>query len=186
MEIVSIGSLWLPILVSAALVFVVSSLVWMVLPHHKKDYRGLPDEGAVLEALGDASPGMYDFPHMTSMEEMRTPEMQERFAKGPVGFFTVAPRGVPKLGKNLGSWFLFALFVSLIVAYVAGRTLPAGSEYLRVFQITGTVAWAAYGFSHVTEAIWFARPWSLTFKQLLDALLYGLMTAGVFGAFWPS
>lgn len=186
MEIVSIGSLWLPILVSAGLVFIVSSLVWMVLPHHKNDYGELPDEGSVLDALGELPPGQYDFPHMSSMDEMKSPDMQERFAEGPVGFFTVAPRGIPNMGKNLGLWFLFTLFVSFTVAYVAGRMVPAGTEYLRVFQITGTMAWAAYGFSHVTEAIWFARPWSVTLKQLLDALLYGLMTAGAFGAFWPS
>ena len=73
-----------------------------------------------------------------------------------------------------------------VVAYVAGHTQPAGSVYLVVFRVTGTVAWAAYGLSHVSEAVWFARPWSGILKQLFDALLYGLVTAGAFDWLWPS
>lgn len=183
---VTIAALWAPILLSAALVFIVSSLVWMVLPHHKSDYRGLPDEEAVLEALGDVEPGLYDFPHMASLEELKAPELQERFRKGPVGFFTVAPRGMPNMGKNLAIWFGFTLFVSVVIAYVASRAIAPGAEYLHVFRITGTVAWAAYGFSHVSDAVWFARPWSAIFKHLFDALLYALVTAGAFGWLWPA
>jgi hypothetical protein len=186
MVMVPISSLLLPILIAAVLVFVASSVVWMALPHHKKDYARLPNEDAVLTALGEVSPGQYDFPHMESMEELKSPETQARFAKGPVGFFTVAPRGVPNMGKNLGIWFVYALFVSAFVAYVAGRTLAPGAEYLRVFQITGSVAWAAYGFSHVADAVWFARPWSAIVKQLADAFVYALVTAGAFGWLWPA
>ncbi|MCG8468462.1 MAG: hypothetical protein MJB57_09690 [Gemmatimonadetes bacterium] len=182
---VTMGALLVPILVAAVLVFVVSSLVWMVLPHHKNDYSGLPNEAAVLEALGDVPRGVYDFPHMSSWDEMKQDDTKERFAKGPVGFFTVAPKGLPNMGKNMGIWLLYCVFVGAFVSYVAGRTLPAGTEYLRVFQITGAVAWAAYGFSHVSEAVWFARPWSLIAKQLIDAFLYALVTAGAFAWLWP-
>ena len=38
----------------------------------------------------------------------------------------------------------------------------------------------------VQDAIWFGRPWSSAWKVLGDALLYGLMTAGVFGWLWPG
>lgn len=65
---VSMFSLIWPILVAAGLVFLVSSIVWMVLPHHKSDLKGLPDEDAVLAALGTVAPGAYDFPHMTSWD----------------------------------------------------------------------------------------------------------------------
>jgi len=183
---VTVGALLVPILVAAVLVFVASSLVWMVLPHHKKDFSALPNEAAVLEALGEVPRGVYNFPHAASMEEMKTPEIQERFAKGPVGFLTVAPNGPPNMGKNMGIWFAYTLFVGAFVAYVAGRSLPAGSEYLQVFQITGAVAWAAYGLSHVSDAVWFARPWGGIVKQLVDALFYALVTAGAFAWLWPN
>ena len=43
--------LWLPILVSAVIVFVVSSIIHMASPWHKGDYPKLPNEDKVLEAL---------------------------------------------------------------------------------------------------------------------------------------
>lgn len=183
---VTVGALWAAILVAAVLVFVMSSIVWMVLPHHRKDWKRLPDEEAVIAALGDASPGQYDFPHMTSMEELKMPDVKDRFERGPVGFVTIAPRGTPNMGKNLGIWFAVTVFVSATIAYVAGNALPPGTEYPRVFRITGTIAWAAYGFASIGDAVWFARPWSSVLKQLFDAFLYALVTAGAFGWLWPE
>lgn len=183
---VTIASLLWPIILSAVLVFIVSSIVWMVLPYHKSDYKALPNEDPVFDALGEGlAPGLYDFPHMTSMDDMKKPEIQERFRKGPVGFVTVAP-GAPNMPKLLAQWFVYSLLVGVVVAYVASRTLPAGTEYLRVFQITGTVAWLAYGFAAISEGIWFYRPWKNVAKWLFDALLYGLVTAGAFGWLWPA
>jgi len=181
---VSMISLIWPILLSAVLVFIASSIVWMALPHHKSDFKGLPDEDAVLGALGGVTPGTYDFPHVASWEDAKTPEMKARLEKGPIGFFTVA-RGAPNMAKTLGIWFVYCVFVSWIVAYVIARFTPPGTEYLEVFRVTSAVAWAAYGLATVSDSIWFARPWSHSLKQLLDALLYGLVTAGAFGWLWP-
>lgn len=182
---VAMGSLLMPVLLSAVLVFIMSSLVWMVLPHHKSDYKGLPDEDAVMDAVGNVAPGTYNFPHASSPEEMKSPEMKARVEKGPVGFLTVAA-GSPSMGKNLGTWFVYCLVVSWVVAYVASRTLAPGAEYLLVFQIACTVAWCSYGLSTVADSVWFARPWGHSMKQLFDALLYGLLTGGAFAGLWPS
>ncbi|MGH7658134.1 MAG: hypothetical protein ACREL6_07850, partial [Gemmatimonadales bacterium] len=89
------------------------------------------------------------------------------------------------MGKSLTLYLVYCLFISFVVAYVTTRTLPAGSTYGQVFQIAGTVAWLGYGTSAISDAIWFGRPWSYTFKHVLDALLYGLLTGGVFGWLWP-
>ena len=62
---VPITALWLPILLSAVIVFIVSALIHMALPIHKSDYRKLPDEERVLDALRSAgvTPGRrYHFP----------------------------------------------------------------------------------------------------------------------------
>jgi hypothetical protein len=72
------------------------------------------------------------------------------------------------------------------VAYLTGRTLSPGTEYLTVFRVAGTTAWLAYGAASVTDAIWFGRPWSSVVKTLIDALIYGMLTAGVFGWLWPA
>ena len=47
---VTLAALWLPILVSAILVFFASSLFHMVLPFHRSDYRKVPSEDAVMNA----------------------------------------------------------------------------------------------------------------------------------------
>ena len=185
---VPLGALWLPILVAAVLVFLVSAAVWMVLPHHRSDFAGLSNEEEVRSALaaGDVSPGQYHIPYAGSREARQDPEMQKRFEEGPNAFLTVVSRGRPSMGKQFAGWFVFLLAVGVVCAYVAGQTLGPGAEYLEVFQITGTVAWAAYGFAYVQEAVWFGRPWGFVVKQILDALAYALVTAGAFGWLWPA
>jgi hypothetical protein len=38
----------------------------------------------------------------------------------------------------------------------------------------------------VPDAVWFGRPWSAVGKQAVDALVYALLTGGVFGWLWSS
>jgi hypothetical protein len=82
-------------------------------------------------------------------------------------------------------WFLFTLVVSLVAGYLASRTLAPGSEYLDVFRVTGTVAFAGYVLALWEHAIWFGRSWVATAKFSFDGLIYALLTAGVFGWLWP-
>ena len=71
--------------------------------------------------------------------------------------------------------------VSVICAYLVTRTLGADAEYLSVFRVAGTVAFIANGIAVIPESIWFSRPWSMTLKNMLDALIYALITGGIFG-----
>ncbi len=185
---IGIDSLWLAILLSAVIVWFASAAIWMLLPHHKTDYKRLPDEDAARQTLRPQNlpPGQYNIPHMTSMKAMQEPEAKRKFDEGPVAFITVLPNGAPPMGRNMALSFVFFLVVGLFVAYVAGRTLTPGAEYLAVFRLTGVVAWAAYGFAVIQDAIWFGRPWSSVIKALFDAFVYALLTAGVFGWLWPS
>ena len=48
---VPLTSLWLPILLSAVVVFAASSIIHMVLPYHRNDFKKLPDEEGFLAAL---------------------------------------------------------------------------------------------------------------------------------------
>ena len=186
MEMVSISSQWLAILLSAVVVWIASALVWMALPHHKKDYKQLPDEDAAINTLRpqNLKPGLYNIPHCKSWDEAKKPEIVEKFNKGPIGFLTVLPNGMPNMAKSMVLSFAFYLVVSVVVAYVVSRTVHPGADYLRVFRIAGVVAWLAYGMSAVQDAIWFGRPWSQIFKFQFDALFYALLTAGVFGWQW--
>lgn len=185
---ITLGSLWLAILLATILVWIAAALIWMVFPHHRTDYRGLPDEEAARSVLGaqNLAPGDYDIPHCTSSKDMQQPESKRKFEQGPVAFITVLPNRSPPMGRNMVLTVVFYLIVSIIVAYVASRTLQPEADYLLVFRITSTVAWLAYGFAVIPDAIWFGRPWSSIAKALADALVYALLTAGVFGWLWPG
>ena len=185
---ITITSLGLAILVAAALVWIASALIWTVLPWHKGEYAGLPDESAALAALKtqDLQPGLYSFPHATSPNDFKDEATRLKFEEGPVGYLTVVPKGVPAMGKNMVLSFVFYVLVGVVVAYVASRTLSPGAEYMTVFRLTATVTWLAHGTAAIQEAIWFGRPWSSIARSLLDALIYGLLTGGVFGWLWPD
>lgn len=185
---IAIADLWLPIVLAAVLVFIASSLVHMVLQIHKNDYLKLPSEDAVLAALRQANvqPGQYMFPCPASMKDMGTPEMIEKFQRGPVGNVIVRASGVPGIGKSLGQWFVFCLVVGLFTAYVAGLAFGAGTEGMLVFRFTATVAFMGYALETVCQSIWKGVSWSSTAKFLLDGLIYGLITGATFAWLWPA
>ena len=185
---VTIPELWLSILLAAAIVWVASALVWMVLPHHKSDFKGLPDEAATRGVLTPQAlqPGQYNIPHLPSWNALKDPEHRRKFDEGPVAFVTVLPNRPPAMGKSMLLSFVFFAIVSVMVAYVTGRTVSPEAEYMTIFRVAGTVSFLAYGFGSIPSSIWFGRPWSGVIKDLFDALLYALLTAGAFAGFWPS
>lgn len=185
---VPMTALWLPILLSAVIVFIASSIMHMVLPYHRSDYRKLPDEDRVADALRAAgiTPGpVYSFPHCTH-KDMKSPEVAEKFKRGPVGLLTVFPSGPPAMGKFLGLWFVFCIVVGILVALIAGTTLSPGTRYVVVFHLTGLAAFLAYGAGHLPDSIWKGQSWGVTFKHVVDGLIYALLTAGTFGWLWPK
>ena len=184
---VTIPALWLPILVATILVFVASCIVWMALPHHKSDARRMPDEAAALEALGrqNLKPGLYRFPWADSMAEMKDPAFVAKLDKGPVALMTVLPSGPFNMGKSMALWTGYLLVIGIFVAYITGRVLGPGASYLEVFRVAGTVACLAYSGSQLPNAIWWGKPLSVAFKEIVDGVVYGLLTAGAFGWLWP-
>lgn len=183
---VSLTALWLPVVLAAIIVFIASSLIHMLLPYHRSDYKKLGDEEKVLTALRGASltPGLYIFPH-TTHKEMKSPATIEKYKQGPVGMMTVFPSQPPAMPKFLGLWFLYCLVIGIFVAYLTGHTVAAGANYLVVFRVAGTAAFLAYGLGHLSNGIWKGQPWSVVVKEVFDGLLYGLLTAGTFGWLWP-
>ncbi len=184
----TLADLWLPILLSAVFVFVVSSVIHMVIPLHKGDYKQLPGEAEVLEAMRAqrVPPGDYMFPWAGSMKALGAPEMVAKFNQGPVGSVTVIPSGPPAMGKSLVQWFLYAVVISIFAGYIAAFSLESGAHYMRVFRLTGTVAILGYALSSVPNSIWKGVSWWTTLKFLFDGVVYGLVTAGTFGWLWPA
>ena len=184
---VSIVSLWLPILLSGVAVFLVSSVIHMVFQYHKNDFAKLPSEEQVMDDLRKANipPGDYHFPRAKDMKDMKSPDYIEKLKQGPVGMMTVMKGGSPGMGKELTLWFIYSIIIGIFAAYVAGRALPVGAHYLEVFRFTGVTAFAGYGLALIQNSIWFKRNWSATLKSIFDSLIYALFTAGVFGWLWP-
>ncbi|HXZ42041.1 MAG TPA: hypothetical protein VEG68_14955 [Terriglobales bacterium] len=184
---VPITALWLPILLAAVIVFIASSIMHIALPIHKSDYRKLPDEEKVTDALRatGANPGRVYFFPFTTHKELKSPAVVEKFKRGPVGLLTVLPSGPPAIGKNMVQWFVYCLVVGVFVAYLTGRTLHPGTHYLAVFRVAGTTAFLGYALALIQDSIWKGQTWGITFKHLFDGLIYGLLTAGTFGWLWP-
>ncbi len=184
---VALSTLWLPVLLSAVIVFVASSIIHMALPWHRNDYAQIPDQDKVMDALRPfgIAPGDYMLPRCSNMAEMKTPEFQGKLNKGPVMILTVMPNGQWTMGKNLVLWFLYSVVVGLFAAYVASHALPPGAPYPRVFQVVGATAFIGYAVALWQMSIWYRRAWSTTIKATVDGLFYALLSAGVFGWLWP-
>lgn len=184
---VTLMVLWKPIIAAAVLVFVASSVFHMVLPFHKSDFRGVPDEEAVRAALRKANPapGQYMIPWCGDMKEMRSPEMLRKMEEGPVAMLTVRAPGQVNMGSALGQWFVYCLAISFFSAYLTGRLIGPGAPYPEIFRAVGTVAFLGYAGATASSSIWLGRPWSVTIKDIVDGLVYALLTAGTFGWLWP-
>lgn len=185
---VPLTSLWAPILLSAVIVFIASAIFHMVLPFHRKDWRKLPAEAQAMDALRPLNipPGDYMMPCGEGPSSMKDPAFIDKMKKGPVALLTVVAPGPPALAANLVQWFVFTVVVSLFAGYVASRAVGPGTEYLEVFRFAGTVAFAAYGLGQFDSSIWYRRAWSTTIKNVIDGLIYALLTAGTFGWLWPE
>ena len=183
---ISLAHLWLPIVLSAVVVFVASSLIHMLLGYHRSDYHQLPHEDEFMALLrpDNLKPGLYVFPYCTP-KEMKSPAKIEKYKQGPVGHMNIIPNGPPVMPKFLGQWFGFCLLIGFFVAHLAAHTLAVGTEYLTVFRVTGTAAFLAYGLANLSNGIWRGQAWSATAKDVFDGLVYSLLTAGIFGWLWP-
>ena len=185
---IPILSLWMPILLAAVLVFVGSSIIHMFLTYHRNDYAALSDEAGVMDALRpfNIPPGDYLMPFSSGSEDMRSDAYKEKVERGPVALMTVWDSGaVFNMGPQLTQWFVYCVVVSFFAAYMATRTLGAGADYLAVFRVTGTVAFACYAMALPQRSIWWKQNWPSTLKSMFDGFVYALLTAGAFGWLWP-
>jgi hypothetical protein len=92
----------------------------------------------------------------------------------------------PSMGKSLMQWFLYCIVVGVFAAYIAGRAVGPGAEYLEAFRFAGATAFIGYGIALWQNSIWYKIAWSTTIKSNFDSLIYGLLTGGAFGWLWPA
>ena len=92
---VPILDLWLPIVVSSVFVFLASFILHMVLPYHHSDFKQMPSEAEVMDALRKfgIKPGDYIVPHPGGPAGMKSPAFIEKRNRGPVFLATVMKSG---------------------------------------------------------------------------------------------
>jgi hypothetical protein len=183
---VSIPSLWLPILLSAVTVFIASSVIHMFLGYHAADYKKVPAEDEFMAAVRklDIPPGDYMVPCPTSHAAFKDPAFREKFKAGPRAMMTVIG-GDMGMGKQLVQWFLYSVVIGITAAYISGRALGPGAHYLAVFRFAGATAFYGYSLALCQASIWYKKSWGTTLRSMFDGLVYGLVTAGFFGWLWP-
>lgn len=178
--------LWLAILAAGGAVWIASALAWMLVGHHGKDWDPLPEESKTLDVLRGLGipPGVYGFPYMRSHKDASTPEGAEKWAKGPLGLLRIW--GPSHMGKNMVLTALYFLVVSAVIGYLGSACLPRGAGFAKVVQVLGTAGALAYSCAGVPGDIWFQNKFRATAMNILDGLVYGLITGAVFGAMWPK
>ena len=179
--------LWLPIVVSTVVVFVASTIAWMMLPHHKADMRAIEDEGPLDRALEEMKleAGGYYLPNCSDKEKFKTEAFKKRWNDGPWAYVVIPP-GAPSFGKNMAITLLEFFVISVFIAYLASHALAPGAEYLQVFQIVGTAGVLAYVLGTIHHQYFQMRTTRHVLACAFDGLVYALLTAGVFAAFWPE
>jgi hypothetical protein len=180
----SLASLWLPIILSGIALFFASWAAWMLLPHHKRDWKGLPDEEGVMAALRkfNIPPGQYNFPHVCSHSEMNTDAFIRRKEAGPSGFLTVWQTW-PNMGVNMLCTILFFTIANAVIGYLAGMVIPPGANGWFVFRFVATAGVLTYGTANILNGIWFNRK---MVGDIMDGVAFGLITGLIFAILWPG
>jgi hypothetical protein len=181
-------TLLLASLLSAVLVFLVSSIIHMATPWHAGDFQKVPNEDGVMAALRPFSlaPGSYVMPRPSSMKDLGSPEFKEKHRLGPSAMLHVLPGGQTGMGRQLVSWFLYSAIVALMAGYVTSRGVGAGAPFLGVLELVGSIAFMGYAVGLWQESIWYQRSWVVTLKSTIDGAIYGALTGLAFAWLWPT
>lgn len=185
---VTLFSLWLPVVLSAVFVFVASSVIHMFTPWHKSDVRKTPRQDEVMDALRPFAipPGDYMLPRCESMKDMKSPEFAAKLEKGPVMIFTVRPNGNTGMGSSLVLWFVYSLVVSAFAAFLCAHTATYGASCHRICGVAGVAAFLGYAGALPQFSIWWGRSWATTIKGLIDGAIYAAITGATLCWLWPG
>ncbi len=184
----AIASLWMPILATAVLIFIASSLIHMVFKWHNSDYKKLANEDDVRAAIraGSPEPGQYVLPHCTDMKAMGSEEMMKKFTEGPVAFMSIRKSGPPNMGPCLMQWFIYSVAIAAICGCVAAGAVGFGARAHEGGHVVGMMSFLAYVGGSVQMGIWMGKPWGSVAKDALDGLIYAVISAVTFMYMWPA
>ena len=182
--------LWMQILVSSAICLAISVITWRFIPLHRGEYRRLPTEALVLDAMRKdmPPPGAYSFPFRGFADDSETRiDVAANLERGPVGYLVIGPNGAPNILSRLIQHFVFYAIVAYLTSYIITHAgLKDGAPFLSVFRLACTVATMALVLGSVPLSIWFYRPWKSFVLQSVDGLACGAAIGATFAWFWPG
>ena len=178
--------LWLPILLTTVGIWMASTIIWTVMPHHAKDFSPVPNEDAFLSALkGLTLPqGSYQFPHCGSHKNSRDPEFQRKWKEGPAG--TINVMKCDGMGKNIILTVVVQLLASTITAYLGSLVLARGLDFMPVFRFFATAGVLTWCFASLPNQIWFGASRNVKVACVIDGVIYAAITGAIFAALWPK
>jgi hypothetical protein len=182
-----LAAIWLPTIVAAVAVFIVSSIIHMVVRWHQHDEAQIPNEDAVANALRGLPAGEYRLPWAANMEEMKSAAFQEKAKRGPMARIGIFQGDMAKgFQKALILWFVYSLVASFIAGHVAYAALGRATDEHDIIHAVWLTAFAGYGLGLAQQSIWGPKKWVATAKSLVDAAIYAAVTAGIFVWLWPK
>ena len=179
----SVTELWLPILLTGLATHVISTLAWMILPHHKPEWNRVPVEDELIDLLdGKQVPAnQYMFPMAATPAEMQGEEFQAKQGRCR-GMLILWDRPL-NMGQAIGQTFAFFMVTAFVIGYLASMGLPHGATFLNVFRFVFVAGLLAYCFAHFPHVFWFRRRMAM---ELLDGLAHTLAASLIFAALWPG
>jgi hypothetical protein len=181
---IHVWELWLPIAISGVVLFFASAAAWMLLPHHKPEWIGLPNEEAIAKAIRETNvpPGQYMFPYCSHKDDWKSEEFKRKQQSGPIGTLCVWAKPA-NMGVNMACTVLFFIVANFVIGYLATMALDAGEPFMKVFQFVGTAGILTYGTANILNGIWFNRK---MVADIIDGVVYGLLTGLIFALLWPG
>ena len=150
----------------------------MLLKYHQSDCHQIPDEDKFLALLRPANlkRGFYFRPCTLPMD-MKSPAAIDRSKRGPVRLHDDHAQRPASHAKVPGAMVRF-LSADRSLRRLSHRTHASTRSKLSTWYsaLPGPPA-LAFGLAHVSD-VWKGQPWSMTIKEVIDGLVYGLLTAG--------
>ncbi|EMI58286.1 hypothetical protein [Rhodopirellula sallentina] len=179
----NVFDLWLPILLSGLATHILSTLNWMVFPHHKTEWRKMAseDEFQNLVVLEKVPPGQYVLPFSDSPDEMKSDEFKSKQAKC-TGTLILWDKPV-NMGTAIAKTIAFFMVTAFVIGYLASLALKPGASFTDASQFVTTAGLLAHCFAKFPHVFWFKRRIAM---ELLDGIVYAAVTGLIFAALWPS
>lgn len=181
----SVFDLWLPILLAGVATHVASTLAWMVLPHHKPEWKKLPAEDELLGLLdAHQSPaGQYMFRFCEDSAQMNSDEFKRKLQGGCKGMLVLWDTPL-NMGKAIGLTVAYFLLAAFLIGYIASIAFaPGETDKLDIFALVFTAGVLCHALGPYPAAFWFRQKTAMT---VVDGLVFALITAGIFTLLWPG